>query len=226
MKHGGADEPLNMACFEALRLLDVFTRAGAKTFDLTLTALNGEKVSFRRQLTFDRFRQMMPALLERSALQQRNVIVRPQCPNSGPVLIQLDDLTDNALDRVKPAAFLGLLTSPGNYQAWVAVSNPGDADFARRLRKGAGGDPTASGATRIAGSQNFKEKYSPDFPYVQDRAYYARPDHHPGAAHRAGTGRAGRKTPRQAVSSFSHTPRQQEMAELSALRRGRATEPR
>ncbi len=162
-----ADEPLNMACFEALRLLDVFTRAGAKTFDLTLTALNGEKVSFRRELTFDRFRQMMPALLERSALQQRNVIVRPQCSNSSLVLVQLDDLTAEALDRVKPAAFLGLLTSPGNYQAWVAVSDRGDADFARRLRKGAGGDPTASGATRIAGSQNFKEKYSPDFPYVR-----------------------------------------------------------
>ncbi len=83
------------------------------------------------------------------------------------MLVQLDDLTAEALDRVKPAAFLGLLTSPGNYQAWVAVSDPGDADFARRLRKGAGADPTASGATRIAGSQNFKEKYSPDFPYVR-----------------------------------------------------------
>jgi hypothetical protein len=156
-----------MACFEALRLVDVFTRAGAKTFDLTLTALNGEKISFHRELTFDRFRNMLPALLDRAALQQRNVIVRPQCPNPGPVLVQLDDLTAEALDRVKPAAFLGLLTSPGNYQAWVAVSNPGDADFARRLRKGAGADPTASGATRIAGSQNFKEKYSPDFPYVR-----------------------------------------------------------
>ena len=49
----------------------------------------------------------------------------------------------------------------------MAVGHPDDADFARRLRKGAGADPTASGATRIAGSQNFKEKYSPDFPYVR-----------------------------------------------------------
>src|SRR5713101_2908059 len=108
MKHGPgrmSDEPLNRACFEALRLLDVFTRAGAKTFDLTLTALNGEKVSFRRELTFNRFSQMLPALLDRSALQQCNVIVRPQCPNYGPMLIQLDDLAVDALDRVKPAAF-------------------------------------------------------------------------------------------------------------------------
>jgi hypothetical protein len=75
-----------MACFEALRLLDAFTRAGAKTFDLTVTALNGEKVSFRRQLTFNRLRQMMPTLLERAAIDQHNVIVRPQCSNSVPVL--------------------------------------------------------------------------------------------------------------------------------------------
>ena len=41
-----------------------------------------------------------------------------------------------------------------------------DKDFARRLRKGAGADPTASGATRVAGSLNFKDKYAPDFPRV------------------------------------------------------------
>ena len=41
-----------------------------------------------------------------------------------------------------------------------------DKDFARRLRKGAGADPTASGATRVAGSLNFKDKYAPNFPRV------------------------------------------------------------
>ena len=39
-------------------------------------------------------------------------------------------------------------------------------DLARRLRKGAGADPTASGATRISGSLNFKTKYAPEFPLV------------------------------------------------------------
>ena len=42
-----------------------------------------------------------------------------------------------------------------------------DADFARRLRKGAGADLTASGATRVSGSLNFKEKYAPAFPRVE-----------------------------------------------------------
>jgi hypothetical protein len=42
-----------------------------------------------------------------------------------------------------------------------------DAEFARRLRKGTGADPSASGATRISGSLNFKEKYLPAFPRVE-----------------------------------------------------------
>jgi hypothetical protein len=42
-----------------------------------------------------------------------------------------------------------------------------DEDFARRLRKGIGADPTASGATRLSGSINYKEKYAPAFPWVE-----------------------------------------------------------
>ena len=85
------------------------------------------------------------------------------------LLVQLDDLNATALERVEAIAFLILNTSPGNFQAWVAVDNPSsttDADFARRLRKGAGADPTASGATRVAGTMNFKAKYDPEFPIV------------------------------------------------------------
>ena len=71
-----------------------------------------------------------------------------------------------------PAVFLGLETSPGNYQAWVALAPLGDKDFARRLRKGTGADATASGATRVAGSLNFKDKYAPDFPRVAIHAVH------------------------------------------------------
>jgi hypothetical protein len=72
------------------------------------------------------------------------------------------------MERVKPASFLGIETSPGNYQAWVAIpTGEADKDFARRLRKGAGADDTASGATRIAGSLSFKDKYAPSFPRVE-----------------------------------------------------------
>ena len=68
--------------------------------------------------------------------------------------------------RLRPASFLILRTSPRNFQAWVAVAD-GDADFARWLRKGAGADLTASGATRVSGSLNVKEKYAPAFPLVE-----------------------------------------------------------
>lgn len=38
--------------------------------------------------------------------------------------------------------------------------------FARRVRLGVGADPTASGATRVAGSRNFKLKYAPNYPEI------------------------------------------------------------
>jgi hypothetical protein len=64
-----------------------------------------------------------------------------------------------------------LQTSPGNHQVWIAVSGLKSGEetkeFARRLRKGVGADPSASGATRIAGTTNYKRKYEPDFPMVK-----------------------------------------------------------
>jgi RepB DNA-primase from phage plasmid len=99
-----------------------------------------------------------------AAARKRNVIVRPHGPSV--TFIQLDDLKAPALPRLAPAVFLALETSPGNFQAWVAMPDAEDKDFARRLRKGTGADPTASGATRVAGSVNFKDKYAPDFPRV------------------------------------------------------------
>ena len=73
------------------------------------------------------------------------------------------------MPRLAPAVFLALETSPGNFQAWLAMPRREDKEFARRLRKGTGADATASGATRVAGSLNFKDKYAPDFPRVAIR---------------------------------------------------------
>jgi hypothetical protein len=84
--------------------------------------------------------------------------------------IQLDDLDYEALKPLAPVSCLIIQTSPGNHQSWVAVSdldNTEAKDFARRLRKGVGADLTASGATRMAGTGNYKRKYEPDFPEVK-----------------------------------------------------------
>jgi hypothetical protein len=68
---------------------------------------------------------------------------------------------------VRPISLFALQTSPQGRQAWIAMDAPHDRDFTRRVRKATGADLMASGATRIAGSLNFKERYAPDFPRVQ-----------------------------------------------------------
>jgi hypothetical protein len=154
------------ASYEAAQqMLETFVSVGAESFDLTITTCAGEKVEFRRSVPLDSLLRRLRGLLPGAERQQKNVIVRPV--SSRTILVQLDDLKSAAaLGRVMPVAFLTFHTSPGNHQAWVAISDAPDEDFARRLKKGAGADPTASGATRIAGSVNFKEKYAPNFPRI------------------------------------------------------------
>ena len=141
-------------------MLDAFAGVGVERFDLTLTDRHGEKVAFHRNQSLDHLRASLPGIIQDAKKNQHNVIIRPR----GPV-IQLDDLDEAAVDRLLPVSFLVLRTSPGNHQAWIAVE--ADQDFARRLRKGVGADLAASGATRVSGSLNFKERYAPAFPTIE-----------------------------------------------------------
>ena len=159
-----ADAGAQIGPTEAQAMLDSFASVGATRFDLTWTTHAGEKEYFRRNVSLAELARTLPGMLDDASARQRNVIVRPHGP--GVTFIQLDDLKAPALPRLAPAVFLALETSPGNFQAWVAIADAEDKDFARRLRKGTGADPTASGATRVAGSLNFKDKYAPDFPRV------------------------------------------------------------
>jgi RepB DNA-primase from phage plasmid len=175
MPADAADSPSRSTAGEAaaqpaLAMLAIFATVGVERFDLTLTNLAGGKVAFRGHRPLSELHTTLPPLLEAAVRQQHNVIVRPR--RNGPALIQLDDLDDNAEARLRPMSFLTLRTSPGNYQAWVAVADA-DAGFARRLRKGAAADLSASGATRLSGSWNFKQKYAPSFPRVE--TVHARP---------------------------------------------------
>jgi hypothetical protein len=146
--------------------LDAFASVGATTCDLTITTRNGRKEDFQRTVPVDRLRSGIAAILDKAAGAEHNVIVRPRGPSV--VFIQLDDLTTSVAQRVRDVAFIGLRTSPGNHQAWLAIP-PADAggDLARSLRQAVGADLAASGATRLAGSLNFKDKYAPDFPRVE-----------------------------------------------------------
>lgn len=149
-------------------MIDSFASVGATRFDVTLTTRAGTKDWFRRAMPLADLRRALPEMFDAAAKRERNVILRPHGP--GVSFIQLDDLKGDKLPALVAAVFLALETSPGNFQAWVALSGTEDHDFPRRLRKGAGADPTASGATRVAGSRNFKDKYAPDFPLVKIHA--------------------------------------------------------
>jgi RepB DNA-primase from phage plasmid len=59
-------------------------------------------------------------------------------------------------------AFVTLQTSPGNHRAWLALPGSHGREFCSRVRKGAGADTGASGATRIPGSFNFKPDHAPE----------------------------------------------------------------
>jgi hypothetical protein len=145
-------------------MLDTFAGLGVDSFDLTQTDIDGNLRSFVPAQRLQPLRHWVTSFLESAIMRQHNVIVRPRGGTAE--LVQLDDLSEAALERFGHTAFLIVATSARNYQAWVAIREC-DADFSRRLRLGSGADPSASGATRIAGSINFKRKYAPDFPTVR-----------------------------------------------------------
>jgi hypothetical protein len=185
-----SDTPLMVA----RRMLDIFASVGAERFHVTWTNSAGRprRPSSLRKNLQSRGGQMpqadnadwldavhiagitaadldhtIPALLETATADRLNLTVRPH--GRGVRFIQLDDLAADKLPALAAAMFLIIETSPGNHQAWLAMPGAHDREFARRVRRGAGADITASGATKIAGSLNFKDKYDPDFPRVTIR---------------------------------------------------------
>jgi hypothetical protein len=152
---------------KALTMLSAFASVGARAFNLTHTDIEGEKVpgGYRPNTPLEQLRRTIGRVLQDAERHRHNVIIRPR--STGATLIQLDDLDFAKAERIAPRAFIVFQTSPANYQAWVAVEAGAPEDFSRRLRKGAGADPTASGSTRIAGSLNFKSKYAPAFPQIE-----------------------------------------------------------
>jgi hypothetical protein len=163
---------------EAERMVNLFTSVGAHSFVVTKLDVE-QKLLWAKTYTAVELREKLPAMVRTGAIRKphklasgqtvvagENLIVRPV---GDIAFIQLDDLSAEQLERVKPAAFLIHATSPGNYQAWIAAEVPKSEakDFMRRVRKAVGdADKSASGATRLAATFNFKEKYAPEYPIV------------------------------------------------------------
>lgn len=153
----------------AFEMLELFASAGADRFDVTLTNLQGEKIRYRPNLDIQEVRYKIPKSLELAQEQQHNIIIRPRVSDKARFFVQLDDLKDTQLLKVQPAALLTLETSPGNFQAWLAIASSqgvAEKDIGSALRRTTGADISASGATRLAGSRNYKEKYAPDYPTI------------------------------------------------------------
>lgn len=151
---------------KAVAMVDSFASVGVRSFDVTMTDANGKKKCYQPGRRLEELRRTISARLQAATTARMNFIVRPRSPTA--TLIQLDDLNAEKLVRITPFAFLTLCTSPGNFQAWLAVTDArNDSNVEQRLKRGAGADRGASGAARIAGSRNFKAKYAPTFPLVE-----------------------------------------------------------
>ena len=165
---------------EAMRMLDTFTSVGARNFVVTKTDVE-QKLKWGKTYSALELRNLLPAMVRTAAEMRRhilpdgqvvsageNLIVRPTGPDV--VFVQLDDVAADQLERLRAASCLIIETSPGNYQAWIAVSGVEKAeskDFVRRVRKAVGdADMSASGATRVSGTENWKTKYLPEPPMV------------------------------------------------------------
>ncbi|MBV9506488.1 MAG: hypothetical protein JO323_15945 [Acidobacteriia bacterium] len=180
---------------QAQRMVDLFTSVGATRFIVTNTDINDNLIwppSYLKSMGRHRARRedahFTPRALQhslahmlslasihrrytlpdgRAAEAGENLMLRPMSDNIS--FVQLDDLNAEQLDKVRQAAFLIHRTSPGNHQAWLAVADYHGEDrllYARVLEALGAGDHSATGCTRIAGSENWKEKYLPFPPMI------------------------------------------------------------
>jgi len=158
---------------QALAMLDAFASVGARVFDLSITDINADPVEGlqRPGQSLGDLRRRINRDLQTAEQNRHNVIIRPRSTTA--LLVQLDDFSLQQAAQIEPYAFLIIRTSPGNGQVWLAVSDgPKESEkeaakqFRKRIRRGAGADKSATGATRISGSLNFKRHYAPEFPVV------------------------------------------------------------
>src|ERR1700691_2156219 len=125
------------AVSEALRMIDTCASVGANKIHVSKTDINND-IQWGKAYSPADLRKVLPAMIRVAAKLEEcelldktgnvtgharaggNLMVRPMSDTSA--FIQLDDLTEEKLDRVRPVAFLTARTSPGHQQAWIAVA--------------------------------------------------------------------------------------------------------
>jgi hypothetical protein len=137
----------------AVAALQAFESVGVREFQITMKREPTGTAAAFKTYTGAELRKSLPGLLKRNEECAESIIVRPR--KRAPGLIQADDLTDAEIEKVQPFAFLIAETSPGNFQAWFAVTDA-DETTRRRLLPVLKADRGASGAMRLPGSRNMK----------------------------------------------------------------------
>lgn len=142
----------HVARVDARKAVKAFESVGTVQFSVTMLDEETKKEALFE--TVSNLKGNLHKYSERNEQWQESFIVRPE----GAPLIQLDDLSAEARSQVEPFSFLSVETSPGNFQAWVALPEGDERDVLRkRLIDGTGADRGASGALRWPGSINRKE---------------------------------------------------------------------
>jgi hypothetical protein len=168
---GGAPHTRRDRSLEAIQRQ--VTALGVARFEVGIRAKTGQMMN--REWSRAELEQSA-AWLKRMNAKGNDVYIRPAGEHG---LVLVDDLKPQALERMKadgfaPAAIIE--TSPGNFQAWVKLSDkPLSADVrriaARGLAKQYGGDPNSADSRhygRLAGFTNQKPEHTRDGrqPYV------------------------------------------------------------
>jgi hypothetical protein len=166
---------------EACRMLDTFASVGACSFVLVKLDLEQNYVWHKTYSPMQLREKLLPIV--RTAAERKpyrlpsgdivmtgeNVTIRPAGLNVR--FVQLDDLKAADIEKVRSVAFLIHQTSPNSSQAWISVNRdpatPETKVISRSIRKALGaGDDSATGSTRLAGTENWKTKYLPEPPMV------------------------------------------------------------
>lgn len=160
---------------EEFKALAVFSSVGLEpSKGLWIKDRLGKKALHRRDidLCLEDFEANLPAFLEEAKAKTLSFCVRWQGP-----FIQVDDCDALTVFKLRPFAFAVIQTSPGNYQAWLALagspSKPEVEAIRNRLLKAlekTGANGGAYGSVRWPGSFNFKPGRKTElggFPLVQ-----------------------------------------------------------
>ncbi len=157
---------------QAVDAVELFASVGAVEFGVTLLHDPSPSKEKRRDyevMSADELRARMPQLLEFNQREQRcrgqieqpySIVVRPEGKR---VLWQTDDATQETCDVLRPVAFAIVETSPGSFQAWLAIDDELSEEESKTARERllrvverTGANGGSFGALRWPGSRNQK----------------------------------------------------------------------